>query len=285
MKIARVFPRRTRATPVDALAFTDTPGLFPPEVEEVHVSVTFAWDLPRAEMLAREWAHVAPVKIGGPATGQRGEEFTPGMYLKPGYTITSRGCPNRCCFCEAWRRDGDTRELPIMPGHNVLDDNLMATSMAHFEAVIEMLRGQRDVQFTGGLEAARMTPRHAELIRSVHPTAIFMAYDNPEDWWPLVEATRMLKEAGMPLAGHRVRAYVLAGYKGDTTLAAVSRCERVLDLGVVPCMMVLRDARGGQTRGWREVQRVWSRPAISCGQCSAQAGSRSRAADERARWA
>jgi len=34
--IARVFPRRTRATPTDELAFIGEPGLFPPEVDAVH---------------------------------------------------------------------------------------------------------------------------------------------------------------------------------------------------------------------------------------------------------
>ena len=36
--IARVFPRRTNATPTDPLAFIGYPGLFPPEVDAVHVS-------------------------------------------------------------------------------------------------------------------------------------------------------------------------------------------------------------------------------------------------------
>ncbi|MCL5103035.1 MAG: hypothetical protein M1133_02815 [Armatimonadetes bacterium] len=110
-RIARVFPRRTKATPVDDLAFYDEPGLFPPCVDEVHVSVTFTYDLPRAEHLAKAWERVAPVTIGGPATGMPGGEFTPGAYLKAGYVITSRGCPNRCWFCSVWRREGNTREL------------------------------------------------------------------------------------------------------------------------------------------------------------------------------
>lgn len=99
MKTARVFPRKTKASPDDEYAFFSAPGDSLPDIDEVHVSVTFTYDLPRAEYLAREWAHVAPVKIGGPATGMAGGNFTPGMYLKPGYVITSRGCPNHCWFC------------------------------------------------------------------------------------------------------------------------------------------------------------------------------------------
>ena len=46
MKIARVFPRRTKATPDDPLAFTGPPprgGLL--DIEEVHVSVAFTYDM------------------------------------------------------------------------------------------------------------------------------------------------------------------------------------------------------------------------------------------------
>jgi hypothetical protein len=97
LKIIRVFPRRTKATPCDDLAFIGEPTLFA-EADEVHISVSFSWGLPEAERLEKQWRYIAPVKIGGPATGQRGEGFTPGLYLKPGYVITSRVCPNRCWF-------------------------------------------------------------------------------------------------------------------------------------------------------------------------------------------
>lgn len=107
--IARVFPSRTAQTPVDDYAFVGNPPLFlPDDITEVHVSVTFSWDLPEAERLCEAWERIAPVKMGGPATGQRGEEFTPGMYVKQGVTFTSRGCPNNCWFCIVPKRDGNS---------------------------------------------------------------------------------------------------------------------------------------------------------------------------------
>ena len=94
MTIARVFPRRTTATPDDALAFTTPPpkqGL--PDIDEVHISVAFSYDMEKAERLAEQWAALGvPVKVGGPATGTPGGNFVPGRYLKQGYVITSRGC-------------------------------------------------------------------------------------------------------------------------------------------------------------------------------------------------
>ena len=109
----------------------------------MHVSVTFTWDMPEAERLAASWERVAPVKIGGPATGMRGEDFVPGRYLKPGYVITSRGCANHCWFCSVPAREGLLRELPITPGWNILDDNLLACSESHIKKVLGMLEKQK----------------------------------------------------------------------------------------------------------------------------------------------
>jgi hypothetical protein len=161
--LARVFARRTNATPDDAYAFVGLPPLnLPEDITEVHVSVAFSYDLKEAERLCEAWSQVAPTKIGGPATGMRGEEFVPGKFLKPGYTITSRGCDskNSCWFCEVPGREGSVRELPVREGANVLDDNLMACSELHIKKVFDMLEGQKKLHrrtyFTGGLEAARV---------------------------------------------------------------------------------------------------------------------------------
>lgn len=129
MQIARVFPRKTKATPDDELVFTKPPpkkGL--PDIDEVHISVTFTYDIPKAEQLAEEWGKIGiPVKLGGPAYNLPGGDFIPGLYLKKGYIITSRGCPNKCWFCSVPKREGNQiRELPITEGFNLLDDNLLA---------------------------------------------------------------------------------------------------------------------------------------------------------------
>jgi len=106
MKTIRVFPRRTAATPDDYLVRVACPPCFFDEADEVHVSVLFTEDIPVAERLAEMWRHVAPVSIGGPAYKDHGGDFVPGMYVKKGYVITSRGCPNSCWFCAAWRNEG-----------------------------------------------------------------------------------------------------------------------------------------------------------------------------------
>lgn len=263
-RIARVFPRRTKATPKDELAFVGGPGLFPPEVDEVHISVAFTWDLAEAERLAYEWERIAPVQIGGPADELPSVDFVPGRYLAPGYVITSRGCPNRCWFCKVWRREGDVRELPITEGRNVLDDNLLACSDDHVRKVFDMLSRQKgQIHFTGGLEAERLRDWHVEALRGLRPQQLFFAYDTPDDLEPLRDAGRRLLAAGWTRRGKQLRCYVLIGHPRDTFEAAEIRLEQALEAGFVPMAMLWRSDKGeAPDPAWRRFQREWARPAL-----------------------
>ncbi len=269
MKIIRVFPRRTNATPIDPLAYYGPPDLFA-EADEVHISVAFTWDLPEAEKLARQWHSVAPVRVGGPATGEPGGEFVPGRYLKPGYVITSRGCPNRCWFCSVWKREGDVRELPIRDGWDVLDDNLLACSDDHIQRVFLMLHrvkaGGHRILFTGGFEAARLRTWHVTLLRDLKPRRIFFAYDTPDDLEPLWEAGRMLLGAGFTTTSHALRCYVLIGYRGDTFEKAEKRLRESIDAGFMPMAMLYRDTKYDVDPEWRRFQIQWARAAIIAGE-------------------
>jgi hypothetical protein len=263
MKILRVFPRLTKATPDDPdVRINCEPGLFD-EADEIHVSVAFTWDLPRAEYLAKAWRCVAPVKIGGPATGERGGDFVPGVYLKNGYTITSRGCPNRCWFCSVPKREGELRELPIRPGWNALDDNLLACSEAHIRSVFEMLAEQnRPIEFTGGLEAKRMQPWIARELKRLKPKQLFFAYDTPDDLEPLRGAGKMLLDAGFTTASHALRCFVLCGFSGDTMDKAEVRMRESFDAGFTPMAMLYRNNLGIRVKEWQRFSRRWARPAI-----------------------
>lgn len=268
-RILRVFPRRTAATPTDALAWIGDPGLFTPEFDEVHVSCSFTWDLPEAERLVGAWSRYAPTRIGGPATGMRGEEFIPGRYVAPGYVITSRGCPNKCWFCKVWQREGDVRELPIHDGHNLLDDNILACSEAHIRAVFAMLKRQTEmVQFTGGLEAKLLAPWSAELLCDLRPDHVFFAYDTPDDLEPLRDAVAMLKRCDGGRKQRWIRAYVLCGYPRDTKEAAQERMLTCCRMGVLPMAMLYRGPDGKRNPEWVSFARSWASPQIAGKQMS-----------------
>lgn len=267
--VVRVFPRRTRATPTDPLAFTEPPGLFPPVATAVHISVAFTYDIPRAEWLAREWERVAPVTIGGPAYNDRGGGFIPGMYLKPGYVFTSRGCPNNCWFCSVPRREGDIRELPVMDGWNILDSNLLACSRNHILVVLGMLARQKQrAEFTGGLEAARLQDWHVDLLAQLKPRpSVFFAFDTPDDYESLVIAGRKMLAAGFTRESHALRCYVLVGYGNDTMQKAENRLRKTWLAGFLPMAMLWRDRNGKRLPEWRTFQRHWARPASVAAMC------------------
>jgi len=268
MKIIRVFPRRTFATPVDKdVRVAVPPGLFD-VADEIHISVSWTWDRPLAERLASLWSCVAPVKVGGPAYDDAGGDFVPGMYVKSGYVMTSRGCPNRCWFCSVPKREGGRiRELPITEGYNLLDSNILACSDAHIRAAFRMLaEGKRKfgkrIEFTGGLEAARLKPWHVEALRELHPKQLFFAYDTPDDLEPLRQAGKMLLDAGFTREGHSLRCYVLCGYCGDSLTAADLRMRQALSFGFLPMAMLFRGEHEFASSDWRRFQRSWARPAI-----------------------
>jgi hypothetical protein len=271
MKLIRVFPRKTKATPDDELAFFGEPTLASlfPEADEIHVDVTFTADKPYAEMLAEQWNRVAPVKIGGVAYGDPGLEFIPGRYIKHGYVFTSRGCPRRCWFCSVWKRDPNVRTLPINDGWNILDDNLLACPEDHVRAVFAMLNRQgRQIEFTGGLEALALQDYQVDLLASMKPRPnCFFAYDPGDPFETLKSAADRLIAAGFTARSHRLRAYVLIGYPKDTFSEADKRLNQMLSIGFTPHAMLWQPETPSAEKHrpkpeWKKFQRQWARPSI-----------------------
>ena len=76
--IARVFPRKTAASPNDELAFFGVPTIdaiatcIRRGVTAVNISVTFTYDLDKADELYDAWQIIGvPVEVGGPAFDDR----------------------------------------------------------------------------------------------------------------------------------------------------------------------------------------------------------------------
>lgn len=263
MRIARVFPRRTNMTPTDYLCFFGPPPmLWLPEIDEVHVSVTFSYDRKHAEALAYQWEAVGvPVRVGGPAYDDPGGEFVPGLYIKPGPVMTSRGCSNSCWFCMVPTREGAIRELPIVDGYNILDSNLLQCSDAHINGVFDMLGRQKERPiFTGGLEARELKAWHCERMREIGTKRAYFAYDTPGDYEPLANAAKLLLDAGFTVDSHALCCYCLIGYKGDTFDSAEKRMTQAIALGYRPYAMLYRDERGETDKEWRRFQSAWLRP-------------------------
>lgn len=287
-RIIRVFPRRTKATPTDKLVVVNRkPTLWDMgQADKIHVSVTFEWDIQKAQRLAEAWEVVAPVEIGGPALGTPSGDFTPGMYLAHGYTITSRGCPWKCPACKVPLREGALRLLPIRDGWDILDNNLLACPDHHILAVFSMLARQpHKPKFTGGLEAARLKPWHIDHLLKLKPETLWMAYDSPDDLTPLTAAVTLLKESGLvgPHKTKRAGAYVLMGRGGDSPTEAEKRLQRVISMGIKTQAMLFdngRECRAEDMKAWYYLRQKYTN-AASVGAMIAQTWKLQTVADTR----
>jgi hypothetical protein len=259
--IARIFPRKTNATPNDEFVFFDEPPENCDNIEKAHISVTFTYDKEKAEILAEKWDKKVATSLDGPAYDNFGGEFIPGMYLKNGYVITSRGCNNKCWFCSVPRREGKIRELIIKNGHNLLDSNILACSDNHIKKVFEMLSKQKQRPLlTGGLEAKILKWWHVNLLWEIRPQRMYFAYDTVDDLEPLIEAGKKLRYADF--TRNHLYCYVLIGYLKDDFNGAEKRLIDAWKFGFMPMAMLWRNKKGIVDENWKKFSRLWSRPAI-----------------------
>lgn len=256
----RVFPRKTKWTPNDELAFIGDPSLFRPPDQPVQISVTFTWDILEAKRLFKSWSdYYSDVQIGGPAFGDPGGEFVPGRFIKEGVTITSRGCPWRCPWCFVPDREGEIRELPIKPGWIIQDNNLLACSKSHVQAVFEMLAEQpKAIKFSGGLDARLLSDWHIRQLEKLRIDELWFACDHPTAFKALERVADLT--SNFPI--NKKRCFVLIGFNGENIVNAESRCERVYEMGFLPFAQLYQSERKcSWPVDWKRLQRKWCRPA------------------------
>lgn len=245
------------------MSFVGEPPLFRPGNPDtpVRVSVTFTWHKDEAERIAESWAnYYKDVKVGGPAYGDPGGEFTPGMFLKEGCTITSRGCPKKCGWCFVPKREGSLRELAIKPGWIVQDNNLLACSEKHIRAVFDMLRAQnKQISFNGGLDKHFLKPWHRELFDSIKISELWWACDSSAGIKQLESVTKIMDG----YKRDKMRCYTMIGFGAESVIEAEQRLRRVWELGFMPFAQIYQSSsHRSYNKEWKALQRRWSRPAI-----------------------
>lgn len=125
-----------------------------------------------------------------------------------------------------------------------------------------MLGGQKNIQFTGGLEAARLKDWHVNELLGLKPKQMFFAYDTDSDYEPLVCAGEKLLHAGFTRTSHSLRCFVLFGFSGDTPDKSRERFFKTMKAGFMPMAMFYRpDDFAPMTKEWHSLQWFYSRPA------------------------
>lgn len=256
----RVFPRRTKWTPTDELAFIGDPPLWRPNNAPVYISCAFTWDKAECERLSRSWLRFyKDVRIGGPAYDMPGDEFIPGRFLKEGVTITSRGCPRKCKYCFVPKREGKIREYPIHDGWILQDNNILACSESHQKSVFEMLQRQpKAIDFNGGLDPMFLDSWHVKEFEKLKVRHFWFSCDDPET----MKHMDMVKDLMFDFKQWQKRCYVLIGYDGETIKQAETRLNTIYEMGFLPfAQLYQNDKKRAWTPEWDKLQRKWCRPA------------------------
>lgn len=252
--IARVFPTRTSMCPCDKDAYFGPPDLLTPHYDEVHVSCQFTWDIDKARVLADQWKDHGRVRIGGVAIhGESDRPFVAGVYLRHGITITSRGCPNRCKFCMV--RKGLVEFDTFPEGNRVQDNNILACSDRHWRLVMAMLKKQRDIEFSGGLDKFRISSQVAEDLRGLRIKRLWLACDQASGIRPLRQAVGILHKVGFTRS--HIYCYVIIG---DDARENIHRLREVWKAGCMPFAQLYQP--GVYSKAWRAFQRRWDKPQI-----------------------
>ena len=151
--------------------------------------------------------------------------------VNPQATRTTTGCPNKCRFCAVPDIEGEFIELDDWPDLPIIcDNNLLYSSIDHFDKVCGRLEKHEWSDFNQGLDARLLNKHHAERLARLPNSIIRLALDSAKvkDKWD--GAYSLLRSAGVPKS--RIRTYVLIGFDSDPG-ECWERCKYVDDLGVL----------------------------------------------------
>jgi len=256
--IARVFPTKTSMCPTDEHAYFGDPNLFTPHYDEVHISVTFTWDIQKAQRLQRAWDPYGIVKMDGVAiNGESNQPMIEGMYLRKGITITSRGCPYGCWFCEvAGKKLIEFNHFPR--GNIIQDNNILACTETHLLKVFDMLKTEKQIEFKGGLDKRLLNKDIALELKKLKIKSLWLSCDDSSQIKKLSKAIEILQSVGF--RQNQIYCYVLCGFN---MLEEEKRMREIFSIGAIPFCQLYRDKNNSieYSKDWKHFQRTWSRPA------------------------
>jgi hypothetical protein len=237
------------------------PGIW--DADKAYFSVIFTWDLPAlindVNLLKSRGIEI---EIGGPAatalplyieenTGikpaigldQRFEHI-PGDYEM---VFTSRGCPRGCEFCLVQKVEGrkmiEYDDFPVPVGQNpwLGDNNILATTWAHQELVIDKLKNVRNLDLNSGFDDrifARDPERYWDLYSQLHLERWRFAYDQPDQKEPMTACVNYLHSRGVKYS--EISVFCLVGWPGTTFEEAREKLEYLIQIETSPYPMRYR---------------------------------------------
>lgn len=247
----------------------------------MYISIPFTWNLKAVHgRLSTKDFTFDRVIVGGPATKlmpdffndlphvERQEHYAGAMQIvNPQATKTTTGCIRSCGFCAVPKNEGKLKELDEWPDLPVVcDNNLLASSVEHFDRVIDRLKVHGWADFNQGIDSRLLTDYHAKRLREIGRPMIRLALDSMAyaDQWEV--AYERLRSAGFPKS--LIRSYALIAVEenaGHTIGEAWNRCGWVENHGVkvLPMWYHRLDAmqenivtKGQAALGWNDDERM-----------------------------
>ncbi len=155
--------------------------------------------------------------------------------VNPLATKTTMGCIRRCEFCavpkiESPYFQGGFKELDDWPDLPVLvDNNILAASLKHFDKVIDRLKHHETPDFNQGIDARLLKKYHTDRFAELKKPIIRLALDSMDCIESWEKAYRLLRKSGLPKKS--IRSYALIGFDSCPE-EAWERCEWVNGHGI-----------------------------------------------------
>jgi hypothetical protein len=140
----------------------------------------------------------------------------------------------------------------------VQDNNLLACSRDHILRVFDMLKQQKGVVFSGGIDIDFLRDWHRPLFDEISLKEIWVACDTGAALPRLERAARILDGISI----NKKRCYAMIGFNGETLALAEDRLERIYEMGFLPFAQLYQpQEKIIYDYKWRALARKWCRPA------------------------
>jgi len=133
------------------------------------------------------------------------------------FGFTTRGCPNKCPFCVAWRKEpimeivAKLKDLynPLLGKLiTLMDNNILAFLNHFFDICQESIDLKVKLDINQGIDHRKLNPEVVTALKSISHTEYRFAFDSPAYYKSVDKAIGMLQDGGI----NRCLWYVLVGF-------------------------------------------------------------------------
>lgn len=246
--------------------------------DKVYISCVFTKNASQAKGISKFYPDVE-IDIGGSGIDLSKTLSEDIEKIKPDYDLypseysqgfTTRGCIRKCPFCIVPKKEG-TIKIHQHPSefHDdrfktcmIMDNNLFGAGKDWVRTVLIWFRDNGIKMLDHGFDARLLNEEYAGLLRDIkHPNGIRFAWDNKKDEPAVINAIKLLKDAGFKQT-RDISFYVLAGYDSGFD-DALYRCNRLKEMGVNAFVMPYhkKDYRINRLANWANRRwAYWSGP-------------------------